>query len=86
MTKEAVQLPLPGFDQAFGQWRSDYAQQIGEDRAVENRSGLEVKPLYTPRDWDGENYLDDLGFPGQYPTRVASIRRCIGAGPGRNAS
>ena len=28
MTKEAVQLPLPGFDQAFGQWRADYASQI----------------------------------------------------------
>ena len=67
MIKEAVQLTLPGFDQGFGQWRSGYASQIGEDRAVKNRSGLEVKPLYTPRDWDGEAYLDDLGFPGQYP-------------------
>jgi methylmalonyl-CoA mutase N-terminal domain/subunit len=67
MTKEAVQLVLPGFDQAFGQWRSDYNRQIGEDRVVRNRSGLEVKPLYTPRDWDGESYLDELGFPGQFP-------------------
>jgi methylmalonyl-CoA mutase, N-terminal domain len=67
MTKEAVQLPLPGFDSAFGQWRSDYDRQIGEDRAVTNRSGFEIKPLYTPRDWSGETYLDELGFPGQYP-------------------
>ena len=67
MTREAVQLPLPGFDQAFGHWRADYTRQIGEERAVRNRSGIEVQPLYTPRDWSGERYADDLGFPGQYP-------------------
>ena len=26
-----------------------------------------MKPLYGPDDWSGENYLDDLGFPGQLP-------------------
>jgi methylmalonyl-CoA mutase, N-terminal domain len=67
VTKEAVQLVLPGFDQAFGQWRVDYKRQIGEDRTIRNRSGVEVKPLYTGRDWSGERYLDDLAFPGQYP-------------------
>ena len=67
MTQEAVQLPLPGFDQASGQWRADYKQQIGDDRIVRNRSGVEIRPLYTPRDWDGKRYLEDLGFPGQYP-------------------
>jgi len=67
MTYEAVQLPLPGFDQAHGEWRDDYSRQIGKDRVVRNRSGIEVRPLYTPRDWAGESYLEDLGFPGQYP-------------------
>jgi methylmalonyl-CoA mutase, N-terminal domain len=67
VTKEAVQLPLPGFDQAFGQWRADYGQQIGIDRVIRNRSGMEIKPLYTPRDWSGVSYDADLGFPGQYP-------------------
>jgi methylmalonyl-CoA mutase, N-terminal domain len=67
MTKEAVQLPLPGFDRDFAQWRADYARQIGEDRRIANRSGIEIKPLYTPRDWDGATYETDLGFPGQYP-------------------
>lgn len=67
MTKEAVQLPLPGFDQACGQWRADYNQQIGVDRVVKNRSGIEIKPLYTPRDWSGAAYDSDLAFPGQYP-------------------
>ncbi len=67
MTKEAVQLPLPGFDQACGQWRADYNQQIGVDRVVKNRSGIEIRPLYTPRDWSGAAYDSDLAFPGQYP-------------------
>lgn len=67
MTQSAVQLPLPGFDQAFGEWRSAYGDQIGDDRAVQNRSGIEIKPLYTPRDWNGESYPDQLGFPGQHP-------------------
>ncbi len=26
-----------------------------------------VKPLYTPSDYDNENYIDELGFPGEYP-------------------
>jgi len=67
MTKEAVQLPLPGFEQAHGQWRGDYGRQIGAERVIRNRSGIEVKPLYTPRDWNGDAFLDGLGFPGQFP-------------------
>jgi methylmalonyl-CoA mutase N-terminal domain/subunit len=67
MTKEAVQLPLPGFEQAHGRWRADYGRQIGADRAIRNRSGIEIKPLYTPRDWNGGAFLDGLGFPGQFP-------------------
>lgn len=67
MTKQAVQLSLPGFDHDFTRWREDYAKQIGVDRRVVNRSGIEIKPLYTPRDWDGAAYETDLGFPGQPP-------------------
>ncbi|MFG1210522.1 pivalyl-CoA mutase large subunit [Xanthobacter flavus] len=67
MNQAAVQLPLPGFEQASGQWRSDYSGQMAGERPVHNRSGIEVQPLYSPRDWSGERYLEDLGFPGQYP-------------------
>ncbi|MFG1299821.1 pivalyl-CoA mutase large subunit [Xanthobacter sp. V3C-3] len=67
MNQAAVQLPLPGFEQASGQWRSDYSRQMAGERPVRNRSGIEVQPLYSPRDWSGERYLGDLGFPGQYP-------------------
>ena len=90
-TKAAIQLELPGFEKAEGAWRADYARQIGQDREVRNRSGIAVKPLYTPRDWDGSRYLDDLAFPGQmpftrgiYPTmhrgRTWSQRQLIGLG------
>jgi methylmalonyl-CoA mutase N-terminal domain/subunit len=67
MIKEAIQLPLPGIDQDFAQWRTDYSKQIGVDRRIDNRSGIEIKPLYTPRDWNGSAYETELGFPGQYP-------------------
>jgi methylmalonyl-CoA mutase N-terminal domain/subunit len=67
VSKEAIQLSLPGFEQAHGAWRADYSRQIGTDRLIRNRSGVEIKPLYTPRDWSGDGFLDDLGFPGQYP-------------------
>jgi methylmalonyl-CoA mutase, N-terminal domain len=67
MSEEAVQLSLPGFEQAYGGWRADYSRQIGSDRVIKNRSRIEIKPLYTPRDWVGDAFLDNLGFPGQYP-------------------
>ena len=50
-----------------------------------------MQPLYTPEDWSGESYLENLGFPGQvpmtrgiYPTmhrgRTWSQRQLIGLG------
>ncbi|HLQ35683.1 MAG TPA: methylmalonyl-CoA mutase family protein [Chloroflexota bacterium] len=32
-----------------------------------NSSGIEVKPVYTPDDVAGHDYLERLGFPGSYP-------------------
>jgi len=53
----------PGEDR----WQREYAAQIGQDTRVVNRSGLPIKPLYTPRDWDGRRFTDELGYPGQPP-------------------
>lgn len=91
MSKEAVQLPLPGFEAARGEWRSDYEDQLGGKPNPTNRSGVEVKPLYSPDDWDSDRYMDDLGFPGQLPMtrgiypsmhrgRTWSQRQLIGLG------
>ncbi len=30
-------------------------------------SGEEVKPVYDPNDLDGKDFLNDVGFPGEYP-------------------
>jgi methylmalonyl-CoA mutase N-terminal domain/subunit len=49
------------------QWQRDYAEQVGQDRACENRSGIAIRPLYTTDDWDGSRYDADLGYPGQPP-------------------
>lgn len=48
-------------------WQCEYAEQIGTDREVVNRSGIAIKPLYTPGDWDASRHDEDLGFPGQPP-------------------
>ena len=53
--------------EAEGQWQRDYAEQIGTDRQAANRSGIDIAPLYTPRDWDPSRFEADLGFPGQPP-------------------
>ena len=49
------------------QWQQEYAGQIGTDKSVRNRSGVPIKPLYTPGDWNGQRYEDDVGYPGQPP-------------------
>ena len=67
MSEQPVQLPLPGFDQARAEWRQAYADQMGTEKTIRNRSGIEIAPLYTPEDWSAGRYMDDLGFPGEAP-------------------
>ena len=87
----AEQLSLPGFDESLEKWQQDYDQQIGSDKVIENRSRIQIRPLYTPNDWGEEQFLDDLGFPGRppftrgiYPTmhrkRTWTQRQLIGLG------
>lgn len=52
---------------AAERWKREYAEQIGRDRACENRSGIAIKPLYTDEDWNGMRHDADLGYPGQPP-------------------
>jgi len=88
-------LPLSDFDEARGRWRADVQAGLGGKSNPRNRSGIEVKPLYTPEDWPqdarGEGYMESLGFPGQppmtrgiYPTmhrgRTWTQRQLIGLG------
>ncbi len=48
-------------------WQTQYAKEIGQDRTVINRSGIEIRPLYTPLDWSESRYDEDLGVPGAAP-------------------
>ncbi len=67
MSRQPIQLPLPGFETARARWQDAYGRQMGEEKPRRNRSGVEISPLYTPADWSGERYLEDLGFPGEAP-------------------
>ena len=60
--------PVPAStEEARVRWAAEYAAQIDSDRAVHNRSGIPVKPLYTPLDVDPARFDADVGFPGQPP-------------------
>ena len=67
MSTAVQQLELPLLDRELSQWQQDYQKQIGDDRVIRNRSGIEVQPLYTAKDWSDERYLEDLGVPGREP-------------------
>ncbi len=72
-------------------WKQEYTHQLPEEKPIHNRSGIEIKPLYTPADWDDSGYDEKLGYPGQLPMtrgiystmhrgRVWSQRQLIGFG------
>ena len=86
-----VPLPLSDFDEARGRWRAEVQSGLGGAANPKNRSGVEIKPIYTPEDWSDKRYMESLGFPGQppmtrgiYPTmhrgRTWTQRQLIGLG------
>ena len=57
---------LSAQETAAQQWRREFAASARSDKPTRNRSGIDVKPLYTPQDWQGD-YDSGLGYPGQPP-------------------
>lgn len=55
------------FEAGKDKWETAYEKQLPGEAKRRNRSGIEVKPIYTPEDWNPENYMPDLGFPGETP-------------------
>ena len=53
--------------QGEARWTQEYAAAAPVAARIENRSGIEIKPLYTPRDRGAAPYARALGFPGAYP-------------------
>jgi methylmalonyl-CoA mutase N-terminal domain/subunit len=58
---------LFSYSASLDDWQRDYAATIGKDKAVTNRSGLAIKPLYTALDWNAAERAESLGMPGQPP-------------------
>ena len=56
--------PLPEGER---RWADEFAKAVPGDATLRNRSGIPVKPLYTPSDRRHESYAAGLGYPGQYP-------------------
>ena len=48
-------------------WRQAYDAAVPSTEPVRNRSGIELKPLYTALDWAGPARPEDSGVPGEYP-------------------
>lgn len=54
-------------------WREKFESEPGGRSGLHNRSGVGIKPLYTPLDRNGAGgaeeaeYARKLGFPGEYP-------------------
>ncbi len=53
--------------QAERRWEDAYDAIASGAQPSINRSGIEIKPLYTPHDRARENFSEDVGFPGEYP-------------------
>jgi methylmalonyl-CoA mutase N-terminal domain/subunit len=57
---------------AKARWEAEYNQQMGNEAPRSNRSGIRIKPLHGPDDWNGDRndggYMNSLGFPGAGPT------------------
>lgn len=67
MPEKASNTNAPSLSTKQAEWKERYDREIGADRTVVNRSGIEVRPLYTPLDWSDDRYGDDLGMPGELP-------------------
>jgi methylmalonyl-CoA mutase N-terminal domain/subunit len=59
-------------DESAKSWREgSYARETQKKKerkpAFETLSRIPVEPVYTPADFDDGRYLEDLGFPGDFP-------------------
>ena len=57
--------------QAFAEWSKRVEEQVSKhsERKAEfvNTSGIPIHRLYSPLDLEGVDYLEEVGFPGDYP-------------------
>lgn len=65
--KSVASTPPPTEETARERWQREYRELLPVDQNTRNRSGVHIKPLYSPEDWSDERYDADLGYPGQLP-------------------
>ncbi|MDH3298150.1 MAG: methylmalonyl-CoA mutase family protein, partial [Gemmatimonadota bacterium] len=65
---ERRRLALAEVEQALKRWEDGVANTAQRGEAdFTSVSGREVRPVYTPLDLEGFDYLRDLGMPGEFP-------------------
>lgn len=56
------------FQEAYRKWKEKREKFKDTTRPTYRTiSGIPIKDLYTPEDIEGKDYLEELGFPGEYP-------------------
>lgn len=55
------------FRESAEKWRREAEESPDRDYSFETVSGLKNKLVYTPEDTQDDDYMEELGFPGQYP-------------------
>ncbi len=62
---------LDRVEKEHAEWLEEYRKAVKKVPERLERfstvSDLEVKPLYTPRDIEGKDFFEEVGFPGKYP-------------------
>ncbi|MBU0559236.1 MAG: methylmalonyl-CoA mutase family protein [Bacteroidetes bacterium] len=58
-------------DEKFNGSKDKYKKELASAKTTGMKfttvSGKEIKPLYLPDDINTDNYVDEIGFPGEYP-------------------
>jgi methylmalonyl-CoA mutase N-terminal domain/subunit len=87
--------PDKSIEQAHERWQGRYG--IDREVSLTTLSDLPIKPLYTPLDRQGEDFLGSIGFPAEYPYtrgiygnmhrgRLWTMRQFAGFGTARNTN
>ncbi|AEH50996.1 acyl-CoA mutase large subunit family protein [Pseudothermotoga thermarum] len=62
---------LKKIEEAFGEWEKRTQEELTKvkerKQIFKSSSGYEIKRVYTPLDVSSIDYINDLGFPGEYP-------------------
>ena len=67
MSADILNIKQATAPEGLRKWEREFAQGVKGDATTFNRSGVPIKPLYTPMDRPAAQPEDAQGYPGQYP-------------------